>query len=255
MPEPLPRLPLEIVNYIVDFLRYDRKTLERCCLLSKSWIPLARRHLFKEIKLCVGSDLGAWGKHFPDPARSPAHHARSLDITVFKMSEDESGWIKWFTRVTRFTVWVMESEKLSSFHKFSPVLKSLCVPSTPGPSSDILALVCSFPFLEDLEVSYFHDVNQDGAAFRPPSSPVFTGTLILGGHLEPITTRMLDLPGGLHFKEIVWNIHCNKNEEPDIWWMVELTERCFDTLEHIEINFTPLCKPVTSVPFCNRFSI
>src|ERR1700753_246461 len=40
-----PRLPAELLDHIADLLR-DRETLESCCLVSKSWIPRARKHLF-----------------------------------------------------------------------------------------------------------------------------------------------------------------------------------------------------------------
>ncbi|KAF9644347.1 hypothetical protein BDM02DRAFT_3103092, partial [Thelephora ganbajun] len=45
-----PYLPPETLDYIVDFLHDNRETLEQCCLVSKSWVPRARKHLFADIK-------------------------------------------------------------------------------------------------------------------------------------------------------------------------------------------------------------
>ena len=237
MSEPLPRLPSEIVDYIIDFLHDDRNALKRCCLVSESWIPRARRHLFNEIELDEFSSLKAWGKLFPDPAKSPAYHVRSLVIfglNVQVEGAEESGCIQSLINVTQSAVYGIENAKLKFFHNFSPVVKSLRVIAISGPLSNILALVCSFPLLEDLKYQNFEIINsidQDGAAFRPSSSPLITGNLILEGcWLEAITVRMLDLPGGLRFRKIVWT-------GPGFWWMAASVERCSHTLEYIDIGF------------------
>ena len=47
------RLVPEIFDLIVDHLRDDRKALKACCLVSKEWIPRARRHIFA----CIMFDL------------------------------------------------------------------------------------------------------------------------------------------------------------------------------------------------------
>ena len=245
MSEPLPRLPPEMVDYIIDFLHDDRKTLKKCCLLSRSWVPRTRGHLFNEVKLDKPSSLKAWVKSFPNPANSPAHHARSLVLTGYCVQiegTEKSDWIQSFTKVTQFRVYGMKNAKLDGFHNFSPTVKSLHVTSFDSAplSSNILALVCSFPLLEDLTVSNVGTINgidQNGAAFRPLTLPKFTGTLTLEGHLEVITTRMLDLPGDLHFKEIVWKVHHIETEGYECWWMAALMKRCFHTLEYIDIDF------------------
>ena len=249
MSKPLPRLPFEIICDIIDLLYDDRDTLKKCCLLSKSCIPLARRHLFKGIRLNGLSHLKAWAKLFQNPAESPAHHACWLIVSGFDdqvEGAEECGWIQSFTNVTNFSVHGMKNDKLNYLHNFSPVVKSLCVNSNFGSPSNILTLVCSFPCLEDLEVLCVgpNNIDQDGAAFQPSSSPAFTGTLILSGHLEAIATLMLDLPGGLHFKKIDLSIlQETKTEEPNIGWMVKLTEMCSGTLEYINIEFGLHGKP------------
>ena len=73
-----PCLPAEVSDYIVDLLHDQPKTLGRCCLVSKSWVPRARKHLFAQIAFRSACDLDAWKETFPDSSNSPAHYARSL---------------------------------------------------------------------------------------------------------------------------------------------------------------------------------
>jgi hypothetical protein len=44
-----PDLPPEILDYIIDLLHDEPETLKRCCLVSKSWVPRTRKHLFADI--------------------------------------------------------------------------------------------------------------------------------------------------------------------------------------------------------------
>ena len=247
MSEPLPRPPSEIFDDIIDLLHDDRNTLKCCCLLSKSWIPRARRHLFRRIKIDGPSHLKAGRELFPDPAESPACHVRSLVIRGSDVQDaEESGWIRSFINVTDFTVFVAENSKLNFFHKFSPSIKCLHVYSASHPLSNIFALVCSFPFLEDLTVENsepISSINQDDTAFRPSSSPPFNGTLMLKGYLEATATRMLNLPGGLNFKKIAWKSYSTEKEGPEFRRMATLMERCFHTLEYIDIDFYEPSKP------------
>ncbi|KAF9642570.1 hypothetical protein BDM02DRAFT_3105483, partial [Thelephora ganbajun] len=49
-----PHLPPEVCDYIVDLLHNKPDTLGWCCLVSRSWIPRTRKHLFADIKfLCT----------------------------------------------------------------------------------------------------------------------------------------------------------------------------------------------------------
>ena len=90
----LPRLPPEILDSVVDFLFDDSRALSRCCLVSKSWIPRTRRHLFATIRFKSPADLETWEKIFPDPEISPENHARALFVCL----PGRSGWIQFFQR-------------------------------------------------------------------------------------------------------------------------------------------------------------
>jgi hypothetical protein len=50
--EELPNtLPWELVEIIIDFLRSDLKSLRQACLVSRTWVPICRAHLFRRIVL------------------------------------------------------------------------------------------------------------------------------------------------------------------------------------------------------------
>lgn len=44
-------IPIELSDYILDFLHEDRKALKKCSLICRSWYPSARYHLYSRIYL------------------------------------------------------------------------------------------------------------------------------------------------------------------------------------------------------------
>jgi hypothetical protein len=102
-----PRFPPEIPDYIVDILhdKDERETLKQCCLVSKSWVPRARKHLFAAIKFKGFGYFERWKEMFPDPTDSPACYARSLSFVSKKgipdVAEEDRDWIREFCNVVR----------------------------------------------------------------------------------------------------------------------------------------------------------
>jgi hypothetical protein len=252
MSDPRPYLPPELLDFIVDLLCDELETLEKCCLVSKSWVPRTRTYLFADIKFESLAGLEAWKRIFPDPSNSPAYYTRSLFVRSLKfVTAEEGGWIRAFSNVVRLEVWsgiqnVREpSGSLIPFYDFSPVLKSLRVASTNLPPSQVLGFVCSSPLLEDLIIRCYGMGNDedDGTIFRPSTSPALTGTLeiYLPHGMEHTARQLLDLPDGLHFRklEFAWCL------EEDLRWMVDLVTGCSDTLECIDIEY---CLSRTSLP-------
>ena len=103
-----PRLPQEIIDYIVDLLRNERGTLSQCCLVSKSWIPRTRKHLFGEINFTSPTDPEEWMRMFPDPSNSPARYSHCLRIRCARDPIPEAtkmgGWILSLTNVVRLVI-------------------------------------------------------------------------------------------------------------------------------------------------------
>ena len=244
-------LPPEILDHTVDFLYTNPKALKECCLVSKSWIPRTRKHLFAKITFYTEWRLESWRRTFPDPSTSPGYYTKFLSIgcpyAVTAADAEPGGWIRGFSRATHLGVdndMIIADELttfLIPFHGFSPSLTSLHVDFTSLPSSRTFDLILSFPLLEDLKVvAYFASIDNgddpDGlpTLVQPSSPPKFTGSLELymRGGAELIARRLCSLSNGIHFRKLVitWN------HEQDISMTMALVERCSHTLESIQVT-------------------
>ena len=246
-----PPLPPEILDYIIDILRGEPRTLRSCCLVAKSWIPRARKHLFACVKFHSLKDLQSWKRTFPELSNSPAHHTRILSVNCFKVVEAtdaaEEGWIPAFPRVEclelKTFLTSFRTLSLSPFRQFSPTIKSLRVDALVLPCSRILNLASSFPLLEDLSfVCYTLSSNSDcythaSWPVAPLISPPFTGSL----KLKPLrglciaARRLLDPPNRLRFRDIELSWH----DEEDLRWTRELVLACRDTLKFLALTCLP----------------
>ena len=251
---PKPHLPRETLDYIIDLLHDEPETLRECCLVSKSWIPHARKHLFTDIKFRSVIDLESW-KTFPDPSNSPAYHTRTLSVRcpeeIAYTDGEEGGWIRAFSRVERFNLVVSGNPlanisdlevTLTPFHGFSPVLEYFHVSYSTLQTSQIFGLISSLPVLKDLTLVTDGPEIGDGLGFnappsitRSPTSPAFTGTLDLSMYTSMLglpVGQLLDLPNGLYFRKLALS-WCYKE---DLRWVAELVVRCSDALECLDIS-------------------
>jgi len=259
---PNPRLPQEILDYTVDFLHDKPEALKRCCLVSKSWVPRARMHLFADIRLRSKDDLRSWKKTFLNSASSPAYHARTLFIdcprAVIASDADEGSWIRAFSGISSLDVdngaWYLNTPEVSltPFHNFSSTLKSLRMCPIAFPCPELFDLICSSPLLEDLTItgrdeSSGNDDAHGPQTVVPSASPPLTGSLGLNifGGMGNTARRLLDLPNGIHFRRLAFSWHCKE----DLPWIMELMVRCSDTLECLDV----MCRlPSTFVPNLRR---
>ena len=122
-----PDLPPELLDHVVGLLHNVTDELKNCCLVSKSWIPRTRKHLFADVAFSCPST-------FPNPFTSPVCYARSLLIkcpqVITTMDVEEDGWIPTFPRVVHLKVetWKVAVESviwLLPLHGFTPVIRSL----------------------------------------------------------------------------------------------------------------------------------
>ncbi|KAF9780892.1 hypothetical protein BJ322DRAFT_288059 [Thelephora terrestris] len=231
-------LPPEIFDLIIDCLCNEPATLKACCLVSKSWVPRTRKHLFASVYLHIcRSTIRLWMKAFPDPSNSPAHYTRHLWIS--EQLAAESTWIRFFCRVERLTVHAFDWDEtveapLVRLHGLSPTLKYLHLVHYSIPLSDILDLVCSFPLLEDLTLRCEGSERDRDGWVAPSTSPKFTGTLFLMDEIRSAARGLLALPGGLHFTNVVLLCPIEHAESA-----MDLVSRCSDTLESLCINYYP----------------
>jgi len=242
-----PHLPPEILDHIVDLLHDDPDSLEKCCLVSKSWIPRTRKHIFAHIKFDTEEDLESWKAIFPDPSTSPAHYANTLYVGCPHLVTPADSWIRGFSRVVElelatYDTYADESAiSLISFHGLSLVIKSLRVDFNILPPSRILNLILSFPLLEDLTLTSTGTPTDSGdgpdvlpTAIQPSNPPTFTGSLVLNleGGTIPIARWLLTLPGGLHFRKFTstWR------HGGGLLLTMALVEECSYTLESLDVS-------------------
>jgi hypothetical protein len=245
------QLPAEMLDHIVDHLHGAQDALKNCCLVSKSWIPRTRKHLFANIALNMGS-LQLWKKKFPDPSTSPACYTKRLFIHRPRLVIAEAGsLIRCFSRVERLVIHThvldfdQSATHLVPLHGFSPVVKSIRMTFLTFPLRQIFNLILSFPLLEDLDVAACYEILTDngddsGEDEMPTTAqtstlPIFTGTLELHlkGGMELFSRRLLSLPGGIPFRKLILTYR----QEEDLSSMMVLVEGCSHTLKSLDITW------------------
>ena len=232
-------LPPEIFDLIIDHLRDEPAALKTCCVVSKSWVPRTRSHIFACVEFDASrSPVELWEKTFPDPSNSPAHHTRKLFVhgipVVNVVGAGVGGWIQTFHNVTHLEFTGLDRASLVPFHGLSPAVKSLRLDYS---TTQVFDLICSFPLLEDLAlVDPYHEADEDGWN-TPLTSPKLTGSLDLltFGTTRFITCQLLDLPGGLHFSRI----YVTFSDGGEAKLMTDLVSGCSDTLETLIVTYYP----------------
>jgi len=235
-------LPPEILDYMLDFLHDNPKTLQRFCLTSRSWVPRVRARLFARVKFKTEDNIKAWKRTFPDPTSSPAHYTQDLVVHCPFMTKGLLGdsWLQTFSHVVWLELCINDSGDplnfFAPFHKLSPSVKSLRVTGIYLPHSYALHLVHSLTPLENLTMDGDCVINWSRSPAIHPStaSPALTGTLkldILKG-VKSIACRLLDLPDDLHFQKLI--LTCHRDE--DFRWGEKLMAACSGTLKCLEIT-------------------
>ena len=242
MSKPRRYIPPEILDDIVDFLQDEPEALTQCCLVSKSWIPRTRKYLFAQIEV---EDHLEWMWIFPDPTNSPAHYVRRLTVDC---APEDGRWIQGFSCVEQLIL--NDTISFAPFHIFATSLRSLCVDSGTIPHSQTFDLIRSLPLLEDLTLRG-DDIDREPRRLPTPVSsstpPALTGTLELSMYegMEKTIPEMLNLPGGLRFRELQLS-WCGGIEFPSV---AKLVAACSDTLERLDIecDIDSTFNPVPSV--------
>ena len=233
-------LPPEILDLIIDHLYGKPVTLKACCLVSKSFVPRSRRHIFARVQLSPQS-ARSWVKAFPDSSNSPAHYTRILRIrNLGAYSTYVPSWVLSFCNVEELSMnndtvrcAGLHQISLLQLHGLSPTLKVLRLSGVFTSISETLGFICSFPLLEDLSLRPIFESENDGPA--PPTSPKLTGSFRLYDQNRPIARRLLELPDGLHFSEI-WVY--SDSRAIDSRTITDLVLKCSDTLETLHLSYS-----------------
>ena len=240
MSKPSRHLPPEILDEIVDFLQDEPETLMQCCLVSKSWVPRTRKHIFAQIWV-KAKDHRKWTSIFPDPEDSPTHYTRRLKVDC---ALEDSRWIQGFRHVERLILNCISPDPktgiipLTPFYVFATSLRSLWIDSGVLPHSQTFDLVRSLPLLEDLTL-IGDDMDEEPrepptTVTSSPTSPRLTGTLglLMYEGMGNTLREMLNLQGGLHFRELQLS-WCGG---PEFRWVEKLVAACSHTLERLDIK-------------------
>jgi len=260
----LSSLPCELLDHIVDLLHDSQISLRNCCLVSKSWIPRTRTHLFAEVHFNTASSMQSWKETFPDPSTSPARYAKALFICspqIVTATCAEAGcWIGGFPRVVRFVIDGQEqfvngwANTFALLHGISPVLRSLRVNHVGFPAPQLLSLILSFPLLEDLSItdclgSYLPttlggSASGPSASAQPSSLSAFIGSLDLDirGGMEPIAHRLLALSGGMYCRKLTLKFtynrirHLRLHKSDLVLFLVDLGSASFNLSEATKLR-------------------
>ena len=247
-----PHLHPEVLDHVVDLLHDAEAVLRTCSLVSRSWVPRARRHLFAQIRFGSARDLQSWKSTFLDPSTSPAYYATALSIgcpqEVVAVDAEEGGWIRAFSRIVKLEIdEPLDLESTVSLDPLCgafPALRSLDINVSTIEPSQLYSFIYSFPLLEDLSLALqeerqdFNDgVDERTIALPPASSPPFAGSLTLFAvnGIFAIASRLFSLPGDLRFREL----HLGLNNERDFRFVNEFVQRCSSTLEVLELGHYP----------------
>ena len=243
----IPRIPQEIVDEILDRLAtdFDFRSLQSCALVSKSWIPSCRRHLFHTV-LFTSKDRARWLETFPVPEESPAHFVRDLHFSGVHDSAPERlvEHAPWFTNVERVTLsglGAVQRPWLRLFRRLPRSVTSLSISAESTTLPRIRDVILQLPNLDDLSLSGSIVV----ADWRviPGMGTILRGRF--GGQLrllkgladDDIVNMLLEIPTGLYFSEVQI---CGTYER--LLPTVRLTEACGKALVKLSYTVSFHCK-------------
>ena len=238
----LPSLPPEILDSIVDHLYGQPSELKACCLVSKSWVPRARRNLFAQIEFTSGQyPIRSWMNAFPDPSSSPGHHTRSLHLfdlnTIIAASLVAPTWVRHFCHVEKLHVANIALDdptpvSLVQLYGLSPTLKYLILFNVSAPISEVLNLICSFPLLEELRFNHVTTWSDVDGRDIPSTSPGPTRSLHLIDQNGSVTRELSKLPNDLHFARIAVLGYVENAKS-----LTDLILGCSDALESLSVAY------------------
>jgi len=255
----VPRIPQEIIDEILGYLAADPyfpavDSLRSCSLVSKSWVPPCRRHLFYAVSFSSRS-MVRWLKAFPAPEESPSHHVRDLRALVGGRGRVPECFFEvtpWFTNVERVSLLELEGISLQapSLWGLPPSVTSLTIKTKMFTLVEIRDLLARLPNLNDITLSGYFSVGGVPLGIGTILRGRFGGRLrILEGPAHEDTTNMfLEIPTGLRFTEV--EIRCTHKL---LLSTARLAEACSRTLVKLAYGIAiygkhPLHLPVRLVP-------
>ena len=242
------KLPLELVEMIVSYLIYDKRSLLACSKTCYLWYLAAVPHLHHSL---TTDDHNHRSKKYAWPA--PLHRSYNLGLLPFvkrfrirmgNYDEFTPGWLgirtmRRFSALTNLQELGIDNLQVSkfmprirrSFGHFSPTLRFLALKEPKGSSRQILYFIGLFPNLQDLKLHYDFPKDEKestaDATLIPLSIPPLRGRLTLTCFTrEKLVRDMIALFGGLRFSRMeVFRVEC----------VQLLLNACAETLETLRL--------------------
>jgi len=202
-----PGIPREILDAVLDHLVADSdlRSLRSCALVSKSWVPSCRRHLFHTVHFTLGSIL-RWEKAFPVPEKSPAHFIRDLRVSSGGSDGSPGGlffrYAPWITGVERVS-FLGDGKWIPMFWQLPRSITSLTMRTDTSTLVQVRNILAQLPNLDDLSLSGTlvplsrRQLGGIGTDLRGR----FRGRLrLFEEHAgKDVVDMLLEVPTGLHF--------------------------------------------------------
>jgi len=245
----IPRIPQDVIHEILDHLvDSDLRSLQACALVSKSWIPSCRRHIFHTVDLTSGM-MDRWFDTFPVPEESPAHHVRGL-----RVSFEGVDWFpdKFFEHAPQFTnvqgLFLLQGSccpvaRLPSLWRLPESVTSLTIGAGGVGLVEIWDIMARLPNLDNFSLygSYIPADRRELLGTGTVPKGRFTGKLLLYGTQHAsgdVTNMLLEIPTGLHFTHVV--ISCAPRCLPSV---IRLVEACCKTIVKLSLEIDFYGKP------------
>ena len=241
----VPILPQELIDEILDRLApdSDRRSLQSCALVSRSWAPSCRRLLFHTV-VFVTMGMERWLERFPVPQDSPAHLVKNLYVWIGASRFVPDPFFE-------YTPWFINLQSLSLMeYKGVPLLRRPSLWRSPQSvtSLTIKADLVTLVEIRDImaELPNLNSLWLSGTLLGVDRRGV--GTVLrgrFGGKLrlcngyagERVTNMLLEIPTGIHFTEI--QIECPRKLLPS---NIRLLEACGHTLVRLSYKVNFECK-------------
>ena len=157
----VPGIPQEIVDEILDHLATNLgiKSLRPYALVSRSWVPSCRRHLFRSV-VFHSKNMDKWLKMFPVPEESSAHyHVRCLGFWIrgtYSIPEQFLNYTPWSPNAERISLLGSGRHPLlrtPSFWRLPQSVTAFIIGADVFNLVQVRDIMAQLPNLDDLQLS------------------------------------------------------------------------------------------------------
>jgi len=249
---PAARLPFEIIEMFITYLKYDTPSLRACTMTCYSWYMAAVPHLHRTLTV----NVDPWDrKHrWPSPILYMHMHGSLPLVKEFRVRGGgyfSTGFspklfncciLRQFSALSNVQDLEIEYLEVAKFmpkiqryfKNFLPTVRSLILREPKGSRRQVIYFIGLFQCLQDLELRYdtfgIRYESADDSTLVPPSVPPLRGWLKLTCVKKPDILRdMIALFGGLRFRYICLF---------DVDQMGPLLDACAKTLEVVVLDPT-----------------